>query len=743
MFLNFRRSHLKYVFLWILTLGFYSYAFRREITYDINTCIGIKKVKEPTAKFLFLNIVTFGYYGRKWDIHALNVLQEYLVEYKSDLKVDFEYYSFMLNIPFARVAAMSHFITILNESCRIYSDIQLEEVDGEDYMAINRVRDVDDSIMYGTDEPVFKPIVTAKPAIDDGDIHKVAGFAVIEEYDPAKDYKRISYKLRMEREARAAAREAALHPENIVVEKKAKELVVVDEEPPVKCKRGRKWLVACFASMFAVFVLPVIFIAVVIFALPPVYNDTFVGVLSDKYDRLNSFDESKIVVIGGSSVAFGLDSELLADEMSNAGFRMPVVNFGLYADLGTKYMMDLSKSNINEGDIIIIAPELNDQTLSMFFNGKTALQSLDGNLHMLPYIETEDYGSLLGASYEFAAEKFSYLITGDRPKNVGAYQKENFNVSGDNVYDRPYNIMMGVGNPINLDYKANFKDTTVTPYEEFISYVNDYVRYCVLKGATVYFSFAPMSEAAMSVDNMSSDGSTTRIDDFYDNLCDNLECKVISNVYDYILDDGYFYDTEFHLNNAGVTVRTVQLINDLKRALEDNSKTDVELPEPPGYLFNEYEFATPNDEEWAKNFEFKELTDAFDRTVYSVVGLSELGKSQTTLTIPNTYNGAPVTLISERAFAASNKLKTLYWGDNISAVEIAAFSGSSITEIYIPDGKTNDNYSVPNLDNNMFDAGANVKIYVDKATIDTFKDDDYKWGNYYAMLTEKPVENKK
>ena len=63
MFLNFRRSHFKYVFLWIITLGIYSYTFRREITYDINTCIGVKKVNAPTGKFFLLNLITFGYYG--------------------------------------------------------------------------------------------------------------------------------------------------------------------------------------------------------------------------------------------------------------------------------------------------------------------------------------------------------------------------------------------------------------------------------------------------------------------------------------------------------------------------------------------------------------------------------------------------------------------------------------------------------------------------------------------------------
>jgi hypothetical protein len=87
-------------------------------------------------------------------------------------------------------------------------------------------------------------------------------------------------------------------------------------------------------------------------ATPDQYDKTFLGVLDEKYDRLMSIEEEKIVVIGGSSVAFGLDSALLE---SYTG--MPVVNFGLYADLGTKLMLDLARGGIKEGDVVIIAPE--------------------------------------------------------------------------------------------------------------------------------------------------------------------------------------------------------------------------------------------------------------------------------------------------------------------------------------------------------------------------------------------------
>ena len=44
---------------------------------------------------------------------------------------------------------------------------------------------------------------------------------------------------------------------------------------------------------------------------------------------------------------------------------MPVVNFGLYATLGTKLMLDLSLGAIKKGDVVVIAPETDPQTYSL------------------------------------------------------------------------------------------------------------------------------------------------------------------------------------------------------------------------------------------------------------------------------------------------------------------------------------------------------------------------------------------
>ena len=87
-------------------------------------------------------------------------------------------------------------------------------------------------------------------------------------------------------------------------------------------------------------ILPFISVITLAVSLPAQFDQSFVGALSDKCERLYSIDEPKIVIVGGSSVAFGIDSALIEKYTD-----MPVVNFGMYAALGTKLMLEGTRSS--------------------------------------------------------------------------------------------------------------------------------------------------------------------------------------------------------------------------------------------------------------------------------------------------------------------------------------------------------------------------------------------------------------
>lgn len=710
MFLNYRRSALKYILAWIFTLGIYHFIFKRAVTEDTNKACGGEPIKKPDVIYVILYIVTLGVYGVAYDLKLIRKWNAFLTEKGVYCPISEKKYFAMAVLPFVRVIAIPGFVKTVNLVCRIYSDLQFaSDEEGEYYVrTVSKIREDAEEKRLASEEA------------------NVAGMPIVEEYDFENDRRRV-YKPETKETVVEVITEESAASETKLPEPSLPEEPAEPEEDPESFYRNRKWFVRVFAAMLAVFMIPILTVFVTVFCLPAVYDDTFVGELGEKYERLCSIDEPKVVVIGGSSVAFGLDSAMMEEQLG-----MKVVNFGLYANLGTKLMMDLSKANINEGDIIILAPEMNSQTLSLYFNSETTMQALDGNLKMLLNIGSDNYESLVGASWKFANDKLYYLITGTRPENEGAYKKENFNEYGDNIYDRPYNVMTENQNTITLDFRTNYVDSIDSEYEQYIEYVNEYVQYAEKRGASVYFSFPPMNEAAMSDKN-----TYDQISSFYRNLSTSLDCRVISNVNDYIMDEGYFFDSEFHLNNAGVIVRTVKLIDDIKRELGRNDITmdALELPEPPGYKPSE---TVEGDEE---NLYFVlEQVEGLGGTVYwEVVGLNDAGKEQTSLKIPNNVDGIPVRSIGESAFAGS-MLTELTLGDNINSISGRAFNGAaSLISVILPDGKRATDISVPNsMSEALMTEGCNpeLKFYVDEPFYTGFVS-DYFWGDYGAMIAIK------
>ena len=423
------------------------------------------------------------------------------------------------------------------------------------------------------------------------------------------------------------------------------------------------------AAALLVIILPIVIIFGYAFSIPPQYTNTFVGELDDKFERLTSIDEPKVVVVGGSSVAFGLESELLEKYMG-----MPVVNFGLYAALGTKVMLDLSKAGINEGDIVVLAPELDAQTMSMYFNSETTLQATDDKPSMLRYVGPEHYFSLLGSLWGHVGQKLEYQKTG-APNPSGVYNGNNFNEYGDLEYERPSNVMALYYDPNTM---INLNESILD--DEFIDYLNEYIEYCEKRGARVYYSFCPMNHMALADDTTSES-----IAAFEKTIDKRIGCKLISKINDYILAPGYFYDTNFHLNDAGSKYRTLQLAEDLMFELNMTTLIEEELPAVPGLAHG---FVEVHEQITGTEYFTYELLANGN---YKITGLTELGKTQKTLTVPLGVEmpgkdyGAAITILDSGAFAGGIA-ETVIIPENsyLTQLNNGVFKGSgSVTRLMI------------------------------------------------------------
>lgn len=467
------------------------------------------------------------------------------------------------------------------------------------------------------------------------------------------------------------------------------------------CGRTLRVMLIIILSL-AVISAPFVAVITTAMAMPEQYGDLYHGILDEKVELLRSTEGEKIVVIGGSSVAFGVDADLLGRYTG-----MPVVNFGVYAALGTKMMLDLSRNHIGKGDIVVLALELDPQTLSLYFNSETALQAMEGDMSLLFELPMDDILSCLGGMWSFMSDKWQRYASGTPAVVDGVYSSRYFDrATGDFDYPRegisytmlPEGYLTGENELVELrvDKLKNSEDGY--DFAAFVDYLNDYISDVKRKGAEVVFSWCPMNSLAV---NVGSDEVTraAEVAEYVDYLKSRINCDFIGNINDHMMDSLYFFDSNYHLNDVGAQMNTMLLYDEL-RAVFDDFTIPIDrndLPQPPpiphrhrdadddgicdgcGDEYDDGSDKPTADELTMASYLVLELTETDSGSYYAVVGLSDEGRKQTVISIPRSVDGIPVSSIREGAFDNADELRTLIIPENsfVDRLEGSVFRGAS------------------------------------------------------------------
>ena len=287
----------------------------------------------------------------------------------------------------------------------------------------------------------------------------------------------------------------------------------------------------------------VVVFAIIFFCIMPQYSTEYNAAMIDKVDVLEDIDAPKIIIVGGSSVAFGIDSIEMQEALD-----MPVINVGLHAGLGSSFHSDVIKDYIAEGDIVVIAPESYD---SVSTAGDIVLTWLTIENHFKLWGGVNDFQYYdMFKSYPTYLKRIMNLWVageGNRVIDDNAYARSAFNGNGDNVFPRPI-----------LKFEASdikFASSELSDAMEL--YWNEYNAFVQSKNARLFMSSPPIMDNDVTVN----------LNLLEKELDEKLDFPRISNFNDYIYPQSYFFDNPHHLNDVGKKIRTEQLISDIKRQL--------------------------------------------------------------------------------------------------------------------------------------------------------------------------------
>lgn len=306
-------------------------------------------------------------------------------------------------------------------------------------------------------------------------------------------------------------------------------------------------------SKIIAFFLAVLLILIGILAvgqlIPNQYINSYNASIIEKYKYLNKRDEPAIILVGGSNVAFGIDSEKISKEMG-----MKVINMGLHAGLKRDFELNLVKSNIIKGDKIILMFEYSAYAEDPM-NQSISWYTIDGQYKFMKMVPYNQMFHLLRYYPIYLALKTKDALINPFPDpDNDVYIRHNFNEYGDLIVDSDVNI----NKPTDITTRVQINGNTIS--DESVESLNSFNEFCKSRGAEVYASSPALDKITVT----SSDDEIAAFESYYKK---HIDIPMISNTKDYTLDTSYFYDTHYHLNKVGVEKRTGLLIDDLKAAL--------------------------------------------------------------------------------------------------------------------------------------------------------------------------------
>lgn len=280
-----------------------------------------------------------------------------------------------------------------------------------------------------------------------------------------------------------------------------------------------------------------IFVIVLCFNMMPQYLGNYSASLLDKVERLKELDSPKIVLLGNSNLVYGIDSSMIEQELG-----MPVVNMGLHGGCGNAFHEEMAKINVKEGDIYVLCHT--KYTDDGIVNPVVMWITIENHIELWKLLRPQDIPDMIKAYPAYLKHCIDYWenengnLPLDRPL---------FNEYGDLATERHELIYeFGEGNR----YCPEIDDKTVKR-------INELNRYLQERGATLVVAGYPIAKGEYTADE-------EEFVQFQNQLKEKLDCEVISDFRDYMIDYSLFFDAVWHLNTEGAEVRTEQLISDLE-----------------------------------------------------------------------------------------------------------------------------------------------------------------------------------
>ncbi|SOD95097.1 hypothetical protein [Spirosoma fluviale] len=274
-------------------------------------------------------------------------------------------------------------------------------------------------------------------------------------------------------------------------------------------------------------------------------KSSYVAASLDKENRLEVAMSPRIVLVGGSNLALGVDCQALSKHT-----HVNVVNMGLHAGLGLNFILNEALSGVKYGDTVILSIEyfLEDG------NKKLMAQLADVNPSAISKMKLSlsDRLRILVSQLQLCLSSTFYKIINKQDDPI--YYREGFNKYGD------LKTHFNQKKPTAPSGSVVF---TNTDYVNGIKEINKFIESVKIKGAKVYFTYPAFQRSTYNLNKEKLNSLANQYDK-------ELVCPILGSMETFVFDDKYFFDTVYHLDSIGIQKRTEIMLQLIRKANINN-----------------------------------------------------------------------------------------------------------------------------------------------------------------------------
>lgn len=274
-----------------------------------------------------------------------------------------------------------------------------------------------------------------------------------------------------------------------------------------------------------------------------------------KLTRLQDAPSPRLIIVGGSGSAFGIDSELIRKETA-----FEPVNMGLYAGFGIDYLLNQVREGAREGDTVLLIPEYDILTSTPAANGFLVLEAAQGDPEQVRFAirNRESWVNIVRSFPGWLSTRVISVAGHIAPESFvdsegtlyrRVYRSSMFNTYGDNIGSTYETVSLSESEVSFSSVEVIRKPVSTTTLERISAFGDDMRRI----GVQVYFAWPALPQDAFQYAS-----SSMRTHEYV--ITQNVGIPILGTQQDFLFPTPYFLDTINHLTAEGKEVRTTLLL---------------------------------------------------------------------------------------------------------------------------------------------------------------------------------------